>query len=208
MRIVGLTGSIGMGKSTAAAMIRRLRVPVHDADAAVHRLMAPGGACFDAVAAAFPDAIADGCIDRAALGRIVFSDAAAKARLEAVVHPAVRAETRRFLQIHARRGAALAVLDIPLLFETGADRRCDAAAVVTAPEWLQRRRVLARPGMTAETFERIRAAQVPDAEKRRRADFLIRSGLGRALTFRDVRAMVEAASRLPGGAWPRAYGSG
>ena len=173
MRILGLTGSIGMGKSTAVAMFRRLGVPVHDADAAVHGLMAPRGACFDAVAAAFPDAVADGAVDRGRLGAAVFADAAAKRRLEAILHPAVRAETKRFLQSLARRQAALAVLDIPLLYETGAEHRCDAVAVVTAPEWLQRRRVLARPGMTLEKFDGIRAAQVPDGEKtapRRRSD--------------------------------------
>jgi len=192
MIVLGLTGSVGMGKSTAAAMLRQLGVPVHDADVAVHRLLAPGGAAVPAVASAFPGTAVGGGIDRALLGKQVFGDAAALRRLERILHPLVRKSEQRFLKRARARRAPLVALDIPLLFETGGEKRCDAVVVVSAPAFLQRARVLARPGMSEERLRAILAKQVPDAEKRRRADFVVTSGLGRAPTFRGLRRVVRA----------------
>jgi dephospho-CoA kinase len=190
--VLGLTGSIGMGKSTAAAMLRRLRVPVHDSDAAVHRVLAPGGAAVAAVAAAFPRVKTKaGGIDRAALGRRVFGDASALRRLERILFPLVRRSQERFLRLARARGDKLVVLDIPLLFETGGARRCDKVVVVSAPAAVQRARVLARPGMTAARFQAILAQQMPDAVKRRRADYVVPSGLGRGVTYRRLAGIVR-----------------
>lgn len=203
MKILGLTGSIGMGKSTAARMLRRLCVPVHDADATVHRLLGKGGKAVAAVEAAFPGVVRDGAVDRAELGRQVFGDAAALRRLEAILHPLVRAAERDFLERHARRGTSLVVLDIPLLFETGGEDRCDRVAVVSAPAFLQVRRVLRRPGMTMARFKAIRAQQMPDADKRRRADFVIPTGLGmRPALRRLVQAVTLMRSGGGKGRWP------
>ncbi len=202
MVILGLTGSIGMGKSTAAAMFRALRVPVYDSDAEVHRLQAPGGGAVEPVEAAFPGVTSDGGIDRAALRERVFGDAAALARLEAIIHPMVSDVRGRFLGRCASRRVALVVLDIPLLFETGNDRYCDATMVVTAPGFLQQARVLARPGMTPETLEGILARQMPDAEKRRRADFVVPSNRGRGVTLRRLKEIVRLLAKRKGGKWP------
>ncbi|CAA7621071.1 dephospho-CoA kinase [Magnetospirillum sp. SS-4] len=191
MKILGLTGSIGMGKTTAAAMLRRLGVPVHDADATVHTLFAPGGAAVAKVAAAFPGVVRNGAVDRAALGGIVFGDDSALKRLEAIVHPLVRRAEREFLARQRRRHVRLVVLDVPLLFESGGGRRCDKVAVVSCPAFLQAQRVLARPGMTAERLAAIRAKQMPDPEKRRRADFVIQTGLGRPFAIRRLKRMVK-----------------
>jgi dephospho-CoA kinase len=191
MIVAGLTGSIGMGKSTAVALLRRLAVPVFDADASVHRLLEPGGRALADVEAAFPGTTGPAGADRRELGRRVFGDNAALKRLESILHPMVREEERQFLRRLAARRAPLAVLDIPLLFETGGEKRCDAVIVVSAPAPLQRARVLARPGMTAERFAAIRAKQMSDAEKRRRADFVVPSGLGRAATLRCLAAIVR-----------------
>jgi dephospho-CoA kinase len=197
MIVLGLTGSIGMGKSTAAAMLRRLGVPVHDADAAVHRLLGPGGAAVGRVAAEFPgsevtdERTGKTRVDRAALGRLVFADPVALRRLEAILHPLVRAEECRFRRRMAARRHPLVVLDIPLLFESGGDRRCDVTLVVTAPLRVQRARVMARPGMTPERFAAILAKQMPDAEKRRRADFVVQTGLGRNMTLRRLAEIVR-----------------
>jgi dephospho-CoA kinase len=192
MKILGLTGSVGMGKSTAAAMLRRMGVRVYDADAAVHRMMGKGGIAVAPVAAAFPGVAKNGVIDRGALGKRVFGDNAAMKRLEAIIHPLVRQDENRFLNDMRRRHAKLVVMDVPLLFESGRQRRYDATMVVTAPEFLQRARVLARPGMTEATLAAIKARQMPDAEKRRRADFIVPSGLGRALTWRRLRAVLRS----------------
>jgi dephospho-CoA kinase len=197
MIVVGLTGSIGMGKSTAAALLRRLGVPVHDADAAVHRLLGRGGAAVKAVAAAFPGTARKAGIDRAALGRRVFGDAASLRRLEEILHPLVRADTDRFLRGMAARRVPLVVLDIPLLFESGGARRCDAVIVVSAPAFLQRARVLARPGMSEARLAAILAKQMPDGEKRRRADFVVPTGLGRRLTLRRLAEIVRVLSANP-----------
>jgi dephospho-CoA kinase len=194
MVVLGLTGSIGMGKSTAAAMLRRLGVPVHDADAAVHRLLGRNGKAVAKVDAAFPGTAGPAGIDRAALGRRVFGDAAALRRLEHILHPMVRADTARFLGRMRARREPLVVLDIPLLFETGGEQRCDAILVVSAPAFLQRARVLGRPGMSASRLAAILAKQMPDAEKRRRADFVVPTGLGRRETLRRLAEIVRVAS--------------
>jgi dephospho-CoA kinase len=192
--VLGLTGSIGMGKSTAAAMLRLLRVPLFDADAAVHRLLAPGGGAVKKVAAAFPGvATPQRGIDRRRLGARVFDNPAALRRLEHILHPRVRAQERRFLAAARARGARVAVLDIPLLFETGGEVRCDYVMVVSAPAFLQRQRVLARHGMTDSRFAAILREQMPDREKRRRADFVVPTGAGRAPTLRCLRAIIRLA---------------
>lgn len=187
---LGLTGSIGMGKSEAASMFRRLGVPVFDADAAVHRLMARGGAAVAAIDAAFPGAVRDGAVDRPALGAQVFDKPASLRRLEAIVHPLVRAERAKFLARARARRVPLVVLDIPLLFETGGEEHCDAVMVVTAPAAVQRARVLARANMTAEKFAAILDQQTPDREKRRRADFVVPTGLGKRVTLNAIRRIV------------------
>lgn len=186
--ILGLTGSIGMGKSTVAAMFRGAGVPVFDADAEVHRLQGPGGALLPAIEAAFPGTTGPQGVDRGALGALVFGDDAALARLEAIVHPAVAARRQEFLIEHG--GAPLVVFDIPLLFEKGGWQQVDAVAVVSAPAAVQRARVLARPGMTGEKFAQILARQVPDADKRARADHVIDTGTTLAATDAAVRALI------------------
>ncbi|NBC34198.1 MAG: dephospho-CoA kinase [Alphaproteobacteria bacterium] len=202
MVIVGLTGSIGMGKSTAAALLRTRGVPVHESDAAVHRLFAPGGAAVRPIGAAFPDIIRDGAVDRAALGSRVFGDAEALARLEAIVHPLVRADMTVFLARRARLGYRVVVLDVPLLLEAGWWARCDLVAVVSAPYLVQRQRVLARPAMSEARLQQILTRQMPDAEKRRRADVVIPSGLGKARTLRTLDALLARARRTPPRHWP------
>ncbi len=192
MIVLGLTGSIGMGKSTAAGMLRRLGVPMFDADAVVHRLLAPGGAAVGAVEAEFPG-VRDsaGGIDRRRLGQRVFGNAPGLRRLEAIIHPLVRQAERRFVARCRARREPLVVLDIPLLFESGGIERCDYALVVSAPLRLQRERVMRRPGMSASRFAGILDAQMPDAEKRRRADFVVATALGRNVTFRRLKAIVR-----------------
>ncbi|WP_114395471.1 dephospho-CoA kinase [Oleisolibacter albus] len=202
MIVLGLTGSIGMGKSTAASMLRRLGCPVHDADAAVHRLYARGGAAVPRIAALFPEAIRDGAVDRARLSALILGDPAALKRLEAVVHPLVRKAADDFLRRSARRGVAVAVLDIPLLFETGGQDRVDRVVVVSAPAFVQRRRVLARPGMTADKLALILARQMPDREKRRRADFVVPTGLGRRYSLQCLAAIVRLLRSQRGRVWP------
>ena len=209
MRVIGLTGSIGMGKTTTARLLRLLGLPVHDADGAVHRLLAPGGGAVKPVLAAFPGVgNAAGGIDRAKLGALVFADPTARARLEAILHPRVRANGRRFLAAAARRRAPAAVLDVPLLYETGGEGRCGAVIVVSAPAFLQRQRVMARPGMTHAKFAGILAAQLPDAAKRARADHVVQTGLGRRHALRQLAAILSAAGsrvdrRRGGGLSPR-----
>ncbi len=184
-----------MGKSTAAGMLRRLGVPVHDADAAVHRLIGKGGAAVPAIEAAFPGVVREGAVDRRALGARVFADSQAMARLERILHPLVRQDSARFLAAARRRKARIAVLDVPLLFETGRERDCDATLVVSAPAAVQRGRVLSRPGMTAERFAEVLARQMPDPDKRRRADFVVPTGLGRRLTLRRLSGVLKSMAR-------------
>ena len=183
MIVVGLTGSVGMGKSTTATMFAAAGVPVFDADAAVHALYE--GAAVAPVEAAFPGVTRDGAIDRAALGERVIGDAAAMRRLEAIVHPLVRTARKTFLEEARAGGAAIAVLDIPLLFETGGESEVDVVVLASAPEAVQRARVLARPGMTQARFEAIRAKQTPDAEKRAKAEYIVETGEGMAAAESD-----------------------
>lgn len=197
MILLGLTGSIGMGKTTTARLFVDAGVPVHSADDAVHALYAKGGAAVVPVEAAFPGVIRDGAIDRQQLSARVTGDAAAMKRLEAIVHPLVEADRRGFLAAAEARGADVVVFDIPLLFETGAEALLDAVAVVSAPPEVQRERVLARPGMTEATFEALLARQTPDAEKRARADFVIDTGRGIEAARDQVRALL-ATVRRPG----------
>ena len=187
--VLGLTGSIGMGKSTVAAMFERLGVPVFDADREVRRMQGPGGSLMPAIEAAFPGTTGAGGVDRAALGAKVFGHPAALARLEAIVHPAVRAAREAFLLEHA--GARLVVFDIPLLFEKGGADEVDKVLVVSAAPEIQRTRVLAREGMSAGRFAEILALQLPDREKRARADFFIDTGQALARTEDEVRTLVE-----------------
>lgn len=190
MIVLGLTGSIGMGKSETARAFRRLGVPVFDSDATVHRLMRKDGRAVPRIAMLFPDAVRDGVIDRQALGRHVFAEPAALRRLEGVLHPMVRAERDRFLRRLRARRVPLVVLDVPLLFEGGGDKACDYTAVVSAPHRVQQSRVMARPGMTAEKFAGILRQQLPDAEKRRRADFVIPTGGSKRQSLRVIRGLV------------------
>jgi dephospho-CoA kinase len=190
--ILGLTGSIGMGKSTAAAMLLRLGVPLFDADAIVHRLLGRGGAAAREVEAAFPGVRNEaGGIDRQRLGQQVFGHPEALRRLERILHPKVRAAEKRFVTEARARREPLIVLDIPLLYETRGTGRCDFVLVVSAPSRLQRERVMRRPGMSARRFAEILRAQLPDSQKRRRADFVVLSALSKAATFRRLRAIVE-----------------
>jgi dephospho-CoA kinase len=188
--ILGLTGSIGMGKSAVAAMLRELGVPVFDADAVVHRLQGPGGKLLPAIEAAFPGTTGADGVDRQALGAHVFGNADALARLERIVHPAVAEERAAFMIEHGSE--PLVVFDIPLLYEKGHGAGLDAVAVVSAPTGMQRERVLARPGMTPEKFGQILALQVPDAEKRTRADHVIDTGAALAETRAQVASLVRA----------------
>jgi dephospho-CoA kinase len=190
MRIIGLTGSIGMGKTTAAGFFRAAGIPVHDADAAVHRLY--NGPAAAAVEAAFPGATRDGVVDRDRLAETVLGDPEALKRLEAIVHPLVREDERAFLKAAAGAGAPMAVLEIPLLFETGGDKRCDAIVVVTARPETQRRRVLERPGMDADRLDALLARQMPDAEKRRRAHFLVLTDFDLDFAERQIMAIIRA----------------
>lgn len=188
MIVLGLTGSIGMGKSTTAAMFEELGVPVHDADAAVHHIQ--NGLALPAIAQAFPGVVADGKVDRALLGKAVFGRPDELRRLEAILHPLVRADSEAFLARHREAGTPVVLLDIPLLFETNGTNRVDKIVVVSAPAEVQRARVLARPGMTEEKFEAILSRQTPDAEKRARADYVVETGIGLDHARDQVRAIL------------------
>jgi dephospho-CoA kinase len=188
--LLGLTGSIGMGKSTTSAMFRAAGAPVHDADQAVHDLYA--GAAAPQIEAAFPGTTANGVVDRAKLSAAVLGRPEALAKLEAIVHPLVRAEEQAFLAQARKSGATVAVLDVPLLLETGGEGRYDAVVVVTAPADVQRKRVLGRPGMTEEKLAAILARQMPDAQKRRRAHFLVDTSRGLVAAERQVRSILNA----------------
>ncbi len=199
MKLVGLTGSIGMGKSTTARLFAEAGVPVYDADAAVHQLYAPGGAAVEPLEEEFGDVVVDGAIDRERLSAKVLGDPDAMKRLEAIVHPLVGASRVHFFEKARDAGADIVVLDIPLLFETRGEAAMGAVVVVSAPAEMQRERVLARPGMTTEKFEAILARQVPDAEKRARADFVIDTSQG----LEAARAQVNEVLKILRGGWTR-----
>lgn len=188
MIVLGLTGSIGMGKSTTAKMFAQADVPVHDSDEAVHRLYA--GKAAPLIEVEFPGTVIDSVVDRKKLADIVLRDGSAMKRLEGIIHPLVRADADEFLARHRSQGAPVAVLDIPLLFETGGRDRVDLVVVVTASASVQQERVLARPGMTAEKFEAILARQVPDERKRERADYIVETGSGLDEARRQVEAII------------------
>jgi dephospho-CoA kinase len=188
--LIGLTGSIGMGKTETAKMFANLGVPVFDADAAVHALYAPGGAAVAKIAAAFPGAAAQGTVDRARLAALLQNDEAAFARLEAVVHPLVAAAHAAFVAAESEKNSDLALLSIPLLFETGLDADLETVIVVSAAPAVQRERVLARPGMSEDKFRLLLARQLPDAEKRARADFVVATDLGFDHARKDVERII------------------
>ncbi|CUW46780.1 dephospho-CoA kinase [Novacetimonas hansenii] len=195
MSIIGLTGGIGMGKTTVGAMLRRLGAWIFDADAVVHRLQAPGGRALPAIGRLVPDAVRDGRLDRVALRRAVVVDPALFRALEAIIHPMVFDECRRFLRAARRAHRPMVVLDIPLLYEAGMDRLCDRVIAVSAPCAVQRARVLARGHMTPAQVDAIIARQMDDRQRRARADHVIYTGLSRALTWRQVHAVVALVRR-------------
>ena len=195
MFVLGLTGSIGMGKSTTARFFAEAGVPVHDADAVVHELY--DGAAAAAIEAAFPGTTENSRVDRQKLGARVVGDAAAMKKLEAIVHPLVRQAEAKFLGEAQVRGAAVAVLDIPLLFETGGERRCDAVVVVSAPPEAQRARAFERLGMNEQKLNALLAKQLPDAEKRRRADFVVDTSQGYAAARAAVADILRAVATMP-----------
>jgi dephospho-CoA kinase len=191
MIVLGLTGGIGMGKSTAAAAFRRARIPVFDADAAVHRLQARGGRAVRAIEAAFPGTVRDGAVDRMALRQAVLGKPDALARLEGILHPMVQREERAFVAQGRRRGNRVVVLDIPLLFETGGDARVDRVVVVSAPRSVQMQRVRGRRRMNAADIAAVIARQMPDSEKRRRADVVVHTGLSRHHSLRTLSRLIR-----------------
>ena len=195
MFVLGLTGSIGMGKTTTARLFEESGVPVYDSDAVVHQLYE--GEAVTMIERAFPGTTSKGKVDRQQLGERVIGNASALKRLESIVHPLVRGEEAKFLAAARDRGDPVVVLDIPLLFETGGEKRCDAVVVVSAPAEIQRQRVLQRPGMTAEKLDALLAKQMPDEEKRRRADFIVDSGQGIEEARRQVRAIVARVAKMP-----------
>ena len=192
-KIIGLTGSIAMGKSTAASLLTHMGYAVSDADAIVHQLSAPDGEALPAIAKRFPDVMDGEKIDRQALGKIVLKDPKALADLESILHPLVYKNRHRFFQAHARRRSRCVILDVPLLFETGGDHVCDDVIVVSAPLFLQRQRALRRPGMTEEKLSRILGQQMSDGEKRRKANASVPSGLGKRETLRHLRRILSKA---------------
>lgn len=205
MFILGLTGSIGMGKTNAGRIFARLRIPVHDADAVVHRLLGPGGGAVCQVAKEFPGVVHDGRVDRRKLGDQVFGAPERLARLERILHPKVSAAKHAFLSRHARQHAPLVVLDIPLLFEAALEHQVDAILVVSAPPFIQRRRVLSRGGMTAQKFTNISARQLPDLQKRRRADYVVFTSQSKHYTLRAIVKLVSSLRSRKGHVWRPGY---
>jgi dephospho-CoA kinase len=203
MLVVALTGSIGMGKTTVAARLRQLGIAVFDADAEVHALYEYGGAAVAPIEAAFPGTTVDGRVDRDKLSKALLQNPSGFARLEGIVHPLVQAAERAFLKAEAAKGAGMAVLEIPLLFETGGEARVDAVIVVSAPTEAQRERVLGRPGMTPEKLAQMLGRQVPDAEKRARADFVVDTGGMFAEADAQVDRIVESLQDRPGTAFAK-----
>ena len=191
MKIIGLTGGIGMGKSTAAAILRDSGLPVYHADKAVHALLRKGGKAVKPVAQLFPETLKTGAIDRKRLGHIVFNHADKLKKLEKILHPLAQRAEQAFLKNARRRKAPAAILEIPLLFETGADKRCNYVICVVAPKKVQQSRVMQRPGMTAERLKAIRARQMPDAQKRKQADFTVDTGGSFSETRKQLRDVLS-----------------
>ena len=196
MMIIGLTGSIGMGKSTTATLLRHMGFPIYSADDEVHKLLKKGGTAVTAIARLFPETLKRGAIDRKILGRAVFHQPEKLKRLERILHPLVRRTEKEFLQKARQAKARAVILEIPLLFETGGEKRCDITLCVTAPRATQKARVLARPHMTEEKLRAILARQMPDAEKRRKADYVIPTGKGVAATEKQLRKILSKLSLL------------
>ena len=205
MFILGLTGSIGMGKSNAARIFERLKIPVHDAATVVHELLGPGGAAVSEVARVFPQVVENDRIDRRKLGDQVFGAPQRLAQLERILHPKVAASTRAFLARHARRHVPLVVLDIPLLFEADLTHQVDAILVVSAPPFVQRQRVLSRAGMSVEKFANISARQLPDLQKRRRADYVVYTGQSKHSTLRAIAVLKDSLRGRKGYVWRPGY---
>jgi len=203
MIILGLTGSIGMGKTTASDSFRRFGIPVHNADWAAHDMMRKGGEAVRSMAAMFPAAICKGGVDRQIIAQEVFADAKALDRVEKILHPLVRLRERRFLNHCARQCRSMVVLDVPLLFETNGERRCDGVITVSAPKIVQRQRVMGRPGMSLERFHAILARQLSDEEKRKRSDFIVLTGIGRHFSFLQIQKIVRLTKRWKGKHWPQ-----
>lgn len=189
MIVIGLTGSIGMGKSTIARQCALMGAKTLNSDDVVHRLMQPGGRAFAAISGLFPEAVINGKIDRKKLGSIVFPDEKKLHALEQILHPLVKKEEEKFAHAQKQKGARVVVFDIPLLFETGGEQRMDASLVATAPAFIQAQRVLARPNMTREKFASIKQKQMPDREKKKRADFIVTTGLGKAASMRQIKLL-------------------
>lgn len=202
MIILGLTGSIGMGKTMASDGFKRFGIPVHNADRAVHAMMCEGGEAVRAMAALFPAAVRRGNVDRQMIAQEVFADAKALNRIEGVLHPLVRLRERKFLSQCARQGRGMVVLDVPLLFETKGEERCDGIITVSAPAFVQHQRVLQRPGMTLARFQSILTRQVPDAEKRKRSDFIVLTGLSRHFSLIQIQKIVRLTKQWKGKHWP------
>ena len=202
MFILGLTGSIGMGKTSAASVFRRQKISVFDADEAVRQLLEKNGEAVEMVGEAFKEVVIDCQVNRNRLGEIVFGDAGALSTLEEIIHPLVRNKRIKFLRSEANRRQSLAVLDIPLLFETGEEINCDAVAVVTAPKFQQKIRVMRRGDMTETKFIGIIKRQMLDQEKRKRADFIIPTGLGKRISFQSIQKIIRLVMTVPGSHWP------
>ena len=201
MYILGLTGSIGMGKTTAAATFRRFGVPVYDADAAVHQLMTSNRKATDLVSKIFPDAVVNNNVDREVLGSIVFNDKKSLESLELILHPLVRDMQFEFLRQQGKARESLVVLDVPLLFEKKIDKLCDTVAVVTAPLFLQEIRVLKRPKMTSERFKQITENQLPNLEKIKRAEFIIQTSMGLKHSLIGIRKIINISRQRCGNCW-------
>ena len=202
MIILGLTGSIGMGKTMASDCFRRMGIPVHNADRAVHAMMCEGGEAVRAMAEMFPAAVRRGNVDRQIIAKEVFADAKALNRIEELLHPLVRLRERNFLSYCARQGRGAVILDVPLLFETRGEERCDGVITVSAPAFVQHQRVISRPGMTLERLRSILARQVPDAEKRKRSDFIVLTGLSRHFSLIQIQKIVRLTKQWKGKHWP------
>jgi dephospho-CoA kinase len=188
--VIGLTGSIGMGKTTASEMLHRLGLPICDSDSLIHKMLAKGGAAVPCVSSVFDDVVSDRAIDRVALGKQVFGNAEALKQLEQIMHPLVRAAQNKFIKVCSRRRLFAAVLDVPLLFEVETDKLCDLTLVVSAPKFIQEQRVLARPAMTRERLEATLHRQMPDFEKRKRADIIVQTGLNKRHTSDQLTKIV------------------